>query len=69
MEERVAHGQVVTSSRQTTELKQRGALLVSTWMGDTGTPVTLLAMSRCCWISVSYHASLSSDGCLVERES
>ena len=30
----VAHDRVVTSSRQITEVKQRRARLISTWMGD-----------------------------------
>ena len=40
----VAHGRVVTSSRQITEVKQRRAQLVLGWV--TGARVTLPAMCR-----------------------
>ena len=40
----VAHGRVVTSSRQITEVEQRRARLVLAWV--TGARVTLLAMCR-----------------------
>ena len=51
----VAHGRVVTSSGQITEVKQRRAQLVLGWV--TGAQVTLPAMCRGGWASHSYHAA------------
>ena len=59
----VAHGRMVTSSRQITEVKQRQGRLVLGWV--TAARVMLLGKpltSRCL-------CPPSSDGYLVERES
>ena len=51
----VAHGRMVTSSRQITEVKQRRAQLVLGWV--TTARVTLLAMCR--GIEQASHITLS----------
>ena len=66
----VAHGRMVTSSRQITEVKQRRARLVLGWV--TTARVTLLAM-LCVKVlgkPLISHCLCppSSDGYLVERE-
>ena len=59
----VAHGRMVTSSRQITEVKQCRARLVLGWV--TAARVMLPAMCR----GVGRLCPPSSDGYLVERES
>ena len=62
----VAHGHVLTSSRQITEVKQRRAGLVLGWV--TIARVTLPAM--CTGVGQAFHImpplSTSSDGYLME---
>ena len=67
----VAHGRVVTSSRQITEVKQRRARLVLGWVTAH---CSSHVQAMCRGVGQASHITLplstySSDGYLVERES
>ena len=52
----VAHGRMVTSSRQITEVKQRRARLVLGWVTAARSSHATGHVSRC-WASLSYHTA------------